>query len=419
MKKFYFLLFLFVSGGLFAQTYEYRFNNNLNEQGSGPALVDTLTCGAATSAGYSSQSVCTGGAKTVFDFNAGEGLVFENSSGFLGPSSSYTINMLMKLNTLTSPLGMYGSQRIINFDTTSNFGVYSFPPSLAAPDGGVQFYTGNPLVSNSSNKITANTYFLFTMVRDATTDSVIIYINGHKADSIWETSGLYAPQNSTAPIWFFIDNESPPPYTCEEGAGSISYLSIITSAFSETQVDSTWKAQCPIVLPLQLLQFQGSKHNNAVDLSWTTTQEINTSYFDVERGSDGIHFNKIATLPTNNTPSVNNYYYTDQNPLSTNFYRLKMVDIDGSFKYSSVLKINLDGALKFDVFPNPANSSITVSGISENQIVKLLSSDGKLLLQKRVSGESMTMDISKYSPGLYILQYFDGTSLQSRKIIKQ
>ena len=408
MKKFYFLLFLFVSGGLFAQTYEYRFNNNLNEQGSGPALVDTLTCGASV-AGYSSQTVCSAGSRTVLDFNAGEGLVFENDGGFIPVLPSYTINMLIKFNSLVGTGNPTGAQRIITFDTSSDNGIYEY-------NGGVGFFGGSDTVGPYT--VTANTYFLISIVRNNAIDSVYTYLNGVLSQKHYDPFGLYGPLLPNNAIFFFVDDFRSA-YTCENGPGSISYLSITPYAFSDIQVDSTWKAQCPIVLPLQLLQFQGSKHNNAVDLSWTTTQEINTSYFDVERGSDGIHFNKIATLPTNNTPSVNNYYYTDQNPLSTNFYRLKMVDIDGSFKYSSVLKINLDGALKFDVFPNPANSSITVSGISENQIVKLLSSDGKLLLQKRVSGESMTMDISKYSPGLYILQYFDGTSLQSRKIIIQ
>ena len=61
MKKFYFLLcILFAGGNLLAQTYEYHFNNNLNEAGGGPTLVDTLTCGASV-AGYSTRAVCTGG----------------------------------------------------------------------------------------------------------------------------------------------------------------------------------------------------------------------------------------------------------------------------------------------------------------------------------------------------------------------
>ncbi|HVT86300.1 MAG TPA: T9SS type A sorting domain-containing protein [Chitinophagaceae bacterium] len=419
MKKLYFLSILFIGGNLLAQTYEYHFNNNLNEATSGPALVDTLSCGQSSSAGYSSQAVCTGGTKTVLDFNAGEGLVFENSTGFIGPTSSYTINMLMKFNSLVGTGNPTGSQRIINFDTASNFGVYSFQPGTAPPNGAITFYTGSLPTSNSFNTITAGSFFLMTIVRDATTDSVFAYINGHKADSAYDPpTRTFAPTGATAPIWFFIDNGTSASYPCENGPGSISYLSLTASAFTATQVDSTWGAQCPAVLPLHLLDFHANKQNNAVNLSWTTTREVNTSYFELERGADGKNFSGLATIATNNNTSVNTYNYIDQQPLSTNFYRLKMVDIDGNFKYSAVLKINFSGAQKFEVFPNPTNSVLTISGINNNELVKLLSIDGKLLLEKRASGQSMTMDLGNLSSGLYILQYFDGSNIQNRKIIK-
>lgn len=419
MKKNYFLLFILITGGnLLAQTYQYHFNNNLNEQGGGPALVDTLACTASSQAGYSSQIVCSGGAKTVLNFNASEGLVFENSSGFIGPTSSYTINMLMKFNSLNGTTGGTGAQRIINFDTADNNGLYSFPPGVAPPNGGVSFYPGT-LPSNSFNTITANTYFLLTLVRNNSTDSVFLYINGRKADSVGGAGSRYTPQTLTSPIWFMIDNGTSDTYPCENGPGSISYLSITASAFTSTQVDSTWSAQCPVLLPLQLLDFHANKQNTAVNLSWTTTREVNTAYFEVGRGTDGRNFSKLTRIATNTNTSINTYNYIDQRPLSTNFYRLKMVDIDGNFKYSAVLKINFVGAQKLEVFPNPANSVLTINGINNNELVKLISSDGKLLLQKRASGQSMTMDISTLSPGLYILQYFDGRNIQNQKVVKE
>lgn len=424
MKKFYisFLLLITCSFWAQSQTYEYLFNNNLNEKGGGPPLVDTLTCGAAAQAGFSTQAVCTGGTKTVLNFNAGEGLVFENSGGFLGPNSSYTINMLFKYNTLQGTLGypyVTGAQRLINFDTASNFGVYSFPPILAPPDGGVQFYTGDPLTSNTSNRITANTFFLFTIIRNAATDSVFIYINGHKADSIYETSGLYAPQNATAPIWFFVDNGISENYSCETGPGSISYLSISNVASTPEEIQNFYSTLCPSVLPLQLLDFKAVKQSGSVSLSWSSTNEINTSHFELERSADGVNFNKIAQISTHNTPGINHYGYEDMIPLANNFYRLKMVDLDGSASYSSVINITFEGIGSFNFFPNPANNELTITGIQRNEYIKLFNSEGKLLLEKRAAGHVMTLDISKFSKGIYILQYYDGINFKNRKLIKQ
>lgn len=421
MKKFYFLASLFVGFSAFSQTtYQYQFNNNLNESGSGPALTDTLTCGATTS-GYSSQTVCAG-PRTVFNFNAGEGLVFRNDPSFLNSSSSYTINILMKYNSLTGTGNPSGAQRIITFDTATNMGLYSFPPSGAIPNGVVHFYDGViPPSSNGNKEILANTFFLYSIVRiGGGVDSVYFYINGAKSDSSHDTGGYLEPVNTPAPFWFFVDNGTTGgTYTCEDGPGSISYLSITDGAFSAAQVDSTWKAQCPGVLPLRLLDFHADKQAGSVALSWTTANEVNTSNFELERGSDGIHFSSLASIPTHNNTSTNNYSFVDQNPLSTNYYRLKMVDIDGKFTYSSILKINFNGSQSFEVYPNPARNSVTINGLHANESVKLFSSEGKLLMQRKASGQSMTLDISNYSRGVYILQYFDGNSLQNRKLVKE
>ncbi|HYM93673.1 MAG TPA: T9SS type A sorting domain-containing protein, partial [Chitinophagaceae bacterium] len=147
--------------------------------------------------------------------------------------------------------------------------------------------------------------------------------------------------------------------------------------------------------------------------------EVNTSHFELERGSDGNNFNKLVDIPTNNNSSSNTYSYIDNLPLPTGFYRLKLVDLDGTFKYSGILKINFTGIQKLEAFPNPVSNIITVSGINNNELVRLLSADGKVLLQKRASGQTMTIDISAFSSGFYILQYFDGTSIQTLKLVKK
>lgn len=426
MKKFYFLVFLFIGLVSFGQTgvttYQYLFNNSLAEQSGGPALTDTLTCGA-TVAGYGSQTVCTGGTKTVLNFNAGEGLLFRNDTGFLKQTYSYTINILMKYNSLDGTGNPSKVQRIITFDTATGIGIYSYPKSVPIPNGVVEFdTTGTGPFADPNMEIPENNFFLFSIVRiGGGVDSVYFYINGKKGDSVTDKLQRFlAPKGSPPSFYFFLDNGTTgDPFYCEVGPGSVSYISVSDFAFTPAQVDSTSQAHCPIVLPLRLLDFHANKQSGAVALSWTTANEINTDHFELERGSDGINFSRIASISTNNNTSVNNYSYTDHNPLPTIYYRLKMVDIDGKYSYSSVLKINFVGTEKFEVFPNPANSTITVSGINNNQIVKLLSLDGKLLMQKRASGQTMTMDISSYSSGVYLLQYFDGTSLQNRKIIKK
>jgi hypothetical protein len=268
--------------------------------------------------------------------------------------------------------------------------------------------------------MTANTYYLYTIVRIGSVDSVYTYLNGVLSQKVYDPSFILTPMNSTAQISFFVDNSSnSSSYYCEDGPGSISYLSLSNSSFTASQVDSTWNAQCPAILPLQLLDFYANKDGNEVSLSWKTASEINTSHFELERGEDGRIFDKIASIAANNNTSTNAYNFTDRQPLPNNFYRLKIVDKDGNFKYSGVLKINFTGVQKLEAFPNPTNSELTISGLKSNEQVKLLSSDGKLLIQKRASGQSMTIDMSRFSTGLYILQYSDGSTINNQKIIKK
>jgi hypothetical protein len=98
-------------------------------------------------------------------------------------------------------------------------------------------------------------------------------------------------------------------------------------------------------LPVFLLSFMAKAVNEPggpiVVCQWKTGNEENSAYFQVERSSDGRHFIPIATIKASgNSASVIDYNYTDHAPLSgLCYYRLKMVDMDGSVAYSSIIAV--------------------------------------------------------------------------------
>ncbi len=407
MKKLYFLVVIFIYVSSFSQTYEYNFNNSLAEQGgSGPTLTEYLTNGAAAGS-YSSQSITTSqgtcGTQTTYNFNVGGGLEFDNSSSFIG--TSYTINVLLKWNTL--PGGTW--YRVIDFDTTTDNGIYS------KTGGCIRFSPVGPSFYGSCPNQTSGNFTLFTLVRDAATDSAYIFVDGALSESYFDGTGLYVPPTATSPILFFIDNTG----DVENGDGSIRYLSLTASASTPAQVLNTWNTLCNTVLPLHLVDFSANKQSSSVNLSWTTVNEVNADRFEVEKSSDGNNFNKLADVQAKNTPTTNKYGYVDTHPSLTNFYRLKMVDIDGHFTYSAILKISFSGNQKFEIYPNPALNTITITGVNENQIVRVFNIQGNELLEKKASGQSLTIDISKYPSGVYMVQYFDGEKMQNKKLIKE
>ncbi|MEO6870414.1 MAG: T9SS type A sorting domain-containing protein, partial [Ginsengibacter sp.] len=173
-------------------------------------------------------------------------------------------------------------------------------------------------------------------------------------------------------------------------------------------------------LPLTLISFDAVKKDKLVQLNWITTQEINTSHFLVQRGGDGITFNNIGRVEAKNTSGNNNYSLADASPVNgVNFYRLKMIDIDGKITYSSIIKIVFARKNELQVFPNPAKNSITLSGLQNKGIIKIMAADGKLIKQLSAKAGSMLIDLSTLAKGVYLLQYNNEVKTEQVKIIKE
>lgn len=116
-----------------------------------------------------------------------------------------------------------------------------------------------------------------------------------------------------------------------------------------------------VALPLQLQAFQATTANQQVNLSWQTANEINVDRFEVQSSKEGANYTTVGTVVANNQ-AANTYSFTDALSTGTSYYRLKMIDKDGSFTYSNIetVKGKAAGALK--VSPNPVvGNTITAS----------------------------------------------------------
>jgi hypothetical protein len=119
-----------------------------------------------------------------------------------------------------------------------------------------------------------------------------------------------------------------------------------------------------LTLPVNLVSFSAAQSGNDVQLRWTTAQESNSSYFAIERSNNASDWSVIGTITARgNTTERTDYTYTDINPAKANlFYRLKQVDQDGNFKYSSVARIsNKDVIAELVTYPNPFSTQVNIS----------------------------------------------------------
>ncbi len=172
---------------------------------------------------------------------------------------------------------------------------------------------------------------------------------------------------------------------------------------------------CSIV-PLRLLSFNATRHDKTNLLHWHTSQETNVHHFGIQRSYDGKTYFPIGTA----IPGLGQYYFTDEFPLEGyNYYRLKIVDKDGSYTYSPVRTVNRKPGFTVNLFPNPVSNELQVKVGSEKQTqlqVQVAGIEGAILLSAKWNvnkGTSLkTLDISWLKSGVYFLEMLTSTGEQ-------
>jgi hypothetical protein len=179
-------------------------------------------------------------------------------------------------------------------------------------------------------------------------------------------------------------------------------------------------------LPVKLVYFNAEKQGSTALLQWATTEEINNSYFEVERSSNSVNFSPIKKVDANNSNSnqLNKYSAIDNTPLpGNNFYRLKQVDIDGKVSYSSVVELSFSGSTALKVFPNPATQNeITVNyTLGSLKTIAVYSVENKLMLMRNLNNVSgnQKLDISNLAKGVYIIKLSGDKGNESVLFTKQ
>ncbi len=171
-------------------------------------------------------------------------------------------------------------------------------------------------------------------------------------------------------------------------------------------------------LPVRWVSFEGrlDDQRRAV-LTWKT-EETNVSHYVVERSADAKNFHAAGTITAGGTGSAD-YSLTDPAPvLGTVYYRIRQVDLDGTFSYSRMISLAAEGRSKLFAYPNPARDRIAVELGREytGSKARLIGLTGLVLQETEVKEEILTIDISRYASGIYLVQLDDGKVV---KVIKE
>ena len=178
----------------------------------------------------------------------------------------------------------------------------------------------------------------------------------------------------------------------------------------------------PSVLPVELTDFNGYNDDAVNILNWRTASELNTKNFIIQRSVNARDYTDIGSVnAAGNSRNIIDYTFTDNQPFyGENLYRLKIYDLDGTFKYSKLVSVyvrNRENTLTptgiEKIYPNPSiNKTFINFFVAEepatynlrvfNSIGQIMYNESTLLNQGR---NTIELDISNYSKGAYIISF--------------
>lgn len=259
--------------------------------------------------------------------------------------------------------------------------------------------------------------------RAGTVGSVVFALTGAMTRNQTETAlpyALYGDVSGNYNAWNPIPgsyNLSSRAFTGSGGSGSL----ITEVNFGFTVANSG-------TLPVEWAEFTAVPQAGKILLNWNTLSEVNNQGFYVERSKDARMFESIHfTAGIGNSQQMNAYKYTDQQPYTgISYYRIKQVDVNGTFTFSPVVEVFSDKGEMLVMYPNPLTDSeltLEIGDLSFEQahlsIVNLL---GQVVVSQslRFDNSKATVNLDAFEPGMYFVNVrsSNGETRSSRLIVK-
>lgn len=179
---------------------------------------------------------------------------------------------------------------------------------------------------------------------------------------------------------------------------------VVTSLSSTVSVSS--------VLPVTFTNFTGVIKDNKAALTWSTSHEENNSYFVIERSANGRNYDSVGRVQAGSSAS-NTYSFTEANTNAISYYRLKQVDISGTYIYSAVITVKNTGSSnrEMTVYPTQATSAIQYVVSNEGPAtatVQVFNITGQpVITSKEVLQQGMnikSLNVAHLATGVYVLK---------------
>ncbi len=220
------------------------------------------------------------------------------------------------------------------------------------------------------------------------------------ADGIWMTADDGLSIKTTSPA---INTGINTPVTLPRDLAEATRIqnSIVDMGAYETLVIDT-------TLPINLISFTAQPQENQVLLTWQTSSESNSVGFEIERSENAREFTTIGFVKSEANNGNSNeklgYQFLDETPMKdNNFYRLKQLDLNGKFEYSTIKLIKIKGDQAINIYPNPTNGLINIETFGQRiNSLELFNAKGSKVYYLNKFNDNI--DISNQPKGIYFLK---------------
>jgi len=277
-----------------------------------------------------------------------------------------------------------------------------------------------------------NLVFTYVVERSGSGPQRNSYAYSVDAGNTWKTSGLSIPNSpvvATAVPFDSVSIQITDPLADNNPNLYFRIVgdSVVTALKGNNRIDNiTVEGTKITVTPVKLLSFNGLKVEKQIKLNWSYTNPVEVKCFVVEHSINGKEFNSLSTVSfEDNKSNIYTESYTDRNPVAgVNYYRLKIVDNNGSVSYSEIISLVNKATASISVSPNPVSEVLHLShnlNTSTVSTVTVYSAEGNKLLTNNITGQAgdISVNIKKLKSGSYILVLDNTVERVSTKFIKQ
>jgi hypothetical protein len=308
----------------------------------------------------------------------------------------FALSFLYSINIFgfkSSPNLSNGDWNAINW--LNSIGATVTPPSC-----------GDEIIINGTVKITTDIDF------SSCVSPIKITING-TLDFAKNGIRLRLPSNS-----IIIINIGGKIIASGTGAGASNFLSVgSTRVWSPSGGSALYNGNpfngpfsYPTVLGVTFESVKAENQNNITLLSWSVSDQINNSFFIIEKSTNATEWKIINSVNGDSSlKELKTFNYLDfETTYGVQYYRIKQVDFDGEYKYSEIVSIESLKPLNTKLYPNPAKDYVYIESSSLDERFTISNEIGDNLTNEveivEVDNFHYQIDVSKLKEGVYLIR---------------